>query len=147
MDQQEQGPASGLAPHLTIRGGNAAEAIEFYSRAFGGREIGRHMAEDGKRIMHAHLTVNGASLMLNDDFPEHGGAETAPPAGVTLHLQVDDADTWWDRAIEAGAIVPLPDRRPVLGRPLWPGRRPVRVHLVDRLAFEDVSAVASLSRA
>ena len=108
MDQQEQGPASGLAPHLTIRGGNAAEAIEFYSRAFGAREIGRHMAEDGKRIMHAHLTVNGASLMLNDDFPEHGGAETAPPAGVTLHLQVDDADTWWDRAIEAGAIVRLP---------------------------------------
>jgi len=108
MDQQEQGPASGLAPHLTIRGGNAAEAIEFYSRAFGGREIGRHMAEDGKRIMHAHLTVNGASLMLNDDFPEHGGAETAPPAGVTLHLQVDDADTWWDRAIEAGAIVRFP---------------------------------------
>jgi PhnB protein len=108
MDQQEQGPASGLAPHLTIRGGNAAEAIEFYSRAFGAREIGRHMAEDGKRIMHAHLTVNGASLMLNDDFPEHGGAETAPPAGVTLHLQVDDADTWWDRAIEAGAIVRFP---------------------------------------
>ena len=108
MDQQEQGPASGLAPHLTIRGGNAAEAIEFYSRAFGAREIGRHMAEDGKRIMHAHLTVNGASLMLNDDFPEHGGTETAPPAGVTLHLQVDDADTWWDRAIEAGAIVRFP---------------------------------------
>ena len=108
MDQDQQGPGSGLAPHLTVRDGNAAEAIEFYTRAFGAREIGRHMAEDGKRIMHAHLTVNGASLMLNDDFPEHGGAETAPPAGVTLHLQVDDADTWWDRAIEAGAIVRFP---------------------------------------
>jgi PhnB protein len=108
MDQDQQGPASGLAPHLTIRDGNAAEAVEFYTRAFGAREMMRHMAEDGKRIMHAHLELNGSSLMLNDDFPEHGGGEASPPAGVTLHLQVDDADKWWDRAIEAGAIVRFP---------------------------------------
>ena len=106
MDKDEQGPASGLTPHLTVRDGLAAEAIDFYGRAFGAREIGRHMAEDGKRIMHAHLELNGASLMLNDDFPEmRGGGEAHPPAGCTLHLQVDDADKWWDRAIEAGAIV------------------------------------------
>ena len=103
MDKDEQGPASGLTPHLTVRDNLAAEAIDFYGRAFGAREIGRHMAEDGKRIMHAHLELNGASLMLNDDFPEvRGGGEAHPPAGCTLHLQVDDADKWWDRAIEAG---------------------------------------------
>jgi len=96
-------------PHLTIRGGNAAEAIDFYCRAFGASDGGRHMSDDGKRIMHAHLTINGGALMLNDDFPEMaGGHEAAAPAGTTLHLQVDDADAWWDRAIEAGAIVRFP---------------------------------------
>jgi len=98
----------GVTPHLTIRGGNAAEAIDFYARAFGASESGRHMADDGKRIMHAHLNINGGALMLNDDFPEMSGHQAGPPSGTTLHLTVDDADAWWDRAIEAGAIVRFP---------------------------------------
>ena len=118
MAHDDAPPNSGLIPHLTIRDGNAAEAIAFYARAFGATESGRHMAEDGKRIMHAHLALNGAALMLNDDFPEmRGGGDTAPPSGVTLHLQVDDADKWWDRAIEAGAIVRFP-----LGDQFWGDR-------------------------
>ncbi|HUQ14406.1 MAG TPA: VOC family protein [Novosphingobium sp.] len=109
MDPNEQGPAGGLAPHLTIRDGKAGEAIDFYARAFGAKEIGRHMAEDGKRVMHAHLNLNGAALMLNDDFPEmRGGGDAPAPAGVTLHLQVDDADKWWNRATGAGASVRFP---------------------------------------
>jgi PhnB protein len=51
--------------------------------------------------MHAHLLINGGHLMLNDDFPEYGGA-AAPPGSVTLHLQVTDADAAWHRAIAAG---------------------------------------------
>jgi PhnB protein len=85
MEQHEQGPVGGVTAHLTIRDNRAADAIDFYSRAFGAEEIGRHMADDGNRIMHAHLNLNGASLMLNDDFPEYGGAAT-PPGSVTLHL-------------------------------------------------------------
>ena len=60
-------------------------------------------AEDGVRLMHAHLLVNGSSLMMHDDFPEYSGQAMAAPSGVTLHLQVDDADRWYDRAIAAGA--------------------------------------------
>jgi len=63
------------------------------------------LAEDGVRIMHAHLHVNGASLMLNDDFPEYrgpGATPEGPPAGTVLHLQVDDVDIWFDRAVAAG---------------------------------------------
>ena len=52
-----------------------------------------------------HLVVNGASLMLNDDFPEYRGMPSDPPGAFTLHLQVDDADAWFDRAVEAGAEV------------------------------------------
>jgi PhnB protein len=108
MEQSEQGPSGGITAHLTIRDGKASDAIDFYSRAFGAEEIGRHMADDGKRIMHAHLKLNGGSLMLNDDFPEFGHGEAGPPASVTLHLQVPDADAAWDKATGAGAAVRFP---------------------------------------
>lgn len=96
----------GVVPHLTIRDNRASEAIDFYARAFGATESGRHMAEDGKRILHAHLDLNGGPLMLNDDFPEMGGGQSSPPpAGVGLHIDVPDADAAWDRALAAGATV------------------------------------------
>ena len=108
MEQREQGPAGGITAHLTIRDNRAGDAIDFYRRAFGAEEIGRHMADDGKRIMHAHLKVNGGSLMLNDDFPEFGHGATGAPAAVTLHLQVPDADSAWNKALAAGAEVRFP---------------------------------------
>ena len=103
MEQHEQGPAGGITAHLTIRDNRASEAIDFYERAFGAEEIGRHLADDGKRVMHAHLKVNGGSLMLNDDFPEFGHGAAGAPAAVTLHLQVPDADSAWEKALAAGA--------------------------------------------
>jgi len=107
MDKNLQGPHSGVTAHLTIRDNRAAEAIDFYSKAFGAEELGRHMADDGKRVMHSHLSLNGGSLMLNDDFPEYGGA-ASPPGSFTLHLQVEDADVAWSRALEAGAKEKMP---------------------------------------
>jgi PhnB protein len=108
MDRNEQqGPTTGLTPHLSIGGGRAAEAIDFYKRAFGAEELLRHPADDGKRLLHAHLTINGASLMLADDFPEYTGREAGPPEGVTLHLQVTNADAAWQRAVDAGATVKM----------------------------------------
>ena len=105
MNQSEQGPSGGITAHLTIRDGKAAEAIDFYSRAFGAEEVGRHMADDGTRIMHAHLKINGGSLMLNDEFPEFMSAPATPPGSVVLHLQVPDADDAWKQALDAGADV------------------------------------------
>lgn len=81
------GPTTGLTPHLTIpsRGGEAA--VEFYGRAFGAALVRKMHAEDGERLMHAHLMINGASLMLHDEFPEYGHGADLTPVGVTLHLQ------------------------------------------------------------
>ena len=113
MDKHEQqGPISGVTPHLTIRDNKAAEAVDFYKAAFGAEEMIRMPAQDGKRLMHVHLKVNGGSLMMNDDFPEYRGGVSPEPASVTLHLQVEDADAWWERAIAAGATaaVPLADQ-------------------------------------
>lgn len=111
-DRSAQGPTTGVTPHLTIpsRGGQAA--IEFYTRAFGAVEVRHMLAEDGERLMHAHLTINGGSVMLNDEFPEMNGEQDIVPKGVTLHLQVDDADEWWKRALLAGGVplFPLADQ-------------------------------------
>jgi PhnB protein len=60
-------------------------------------------AEDGERLLHCHLRINGADLTMPEEFPEHGG-----PQGVTLHLAVDDADAWCERALAAGTTVKMP---------------------------------------
>jgi PhnB protein len=100
----EQGPSGGITPHITIRDRKAAEAIDFYRKAFGAQELMRHPTDDG-RLMHAHLKINGGSLMLHDDFPEHMGGPSQPAASFVLHLQVPDADAAWKRALDAGAEV------------------------------------------
>ncbi len=123
---ENQGPTTGVTPHLTILDRRGHEAVKFYKQAFAATEaMPPHlaggvpgmaggvpgMAEGDDRIMHAHLKVNGGSLMLNDAFPEftEGAADhQAIPAHTTLHLQVDDADAWFDRAVAAGATVSMP---------------------------------------
>ena len=108
MAHEDQGPSGGVTAHLTIRDNRAKEAVDFYKRAFGAESaMDPHMADDGERILHAHLLINGGHLMLNDDFPEYGGG-ASPPGSLTLHLQVSDADAAWDKAIEAGASERMP---------------------------------------
>jgi PhnB protein len=82
-----------------VRGAKAA--AEFYKRA---QEIARQPAQDGERFLHCHLRVNDGDLLMSDDFSEAGAPS---PAGVTLHLQVDDADSWWRRALDAGMNVKM----------------------------------------
>jgi PhnB protein len=105
MEREEQPDRSGgITPHITIRDRKAADAIEFYKRAFGAEELMRHPTDDG-RLMHASLKINGGHLMLNDDFPEHMGGPSQPPASFVLHLDVPDADAAWKTALDAGAEV------------------------------------------
>ena len=101
-------PLTGVTPYLSIpsRGGQAA--AEFYARAFGAVEVRRQVADDGERLVHAHLHINGGSVMLSDEFPEYNGEQDIAPKGVTIHLQVDDADEWWTRAMLAGAVPVFP---------------------------------------
>lgn len=110
MAENQHGPTTGLTPHLNIADRRCAEAIDFYKAAFGAEEMMRNAGDDG-RLMHAHLMVNGASLLLHDDYPEYVGEPMAPPSAVTLHLQVAAADSWYARAVSAGAtpVMPLAD--------------------------------------
>ena len=101
----DMGRIPGVTPYLTVNGGTAA--IAFYEAAFGAVVLFVKDAQDGHRIMHATLEINGGALMLSDNFTEFMG-EMTPPASVTLHLQVHDADVWWDRAVAAGATIRMP---------------------------------------
>ena len=105
MSDQQRGPAGGLSVYITVDGAAAASA--FYEKAFGAKELFRQLADDGKRLLHCHLQINGGSLMMSDWFPEWG-MEKKPPQAYTLHLQVDDVDAWWKRATEAGCTVAMP---------------------------------------
>jgi PhnB protein len=117
MTDIPRAPSQGVIPHLNVKG--AKKAIEFYKRAFGAEEVFAAPADDGERLLHAQLSINnGGVLMLHDDFPEYrGGAAEPPPAGVVLHLQVDDSDTWFERAVKAGASVVMP-----IGDQFWGDR-------------------------
>jgi len=100
-------PVSGVTPFLTIRERRSAEALAFYARAFAAQIMERNVAEDGQRLMQASLRINGGWIMLSDEFPEWRGHAEPPPQGVTLHLQVDDADRWAERAVAAGALLTM----------------------------------------
>jgi PhnB protein len=98
----------GVIPALSFDG-QAAEAASFYSRAFGAQEVARMPFEDdGQRLMHVALAINGGGLMMSDCV--RPGEAPARPAGFTLQLVVGEADgdAWWSRAVEAGCKVVMP---------------------------------------
>jgi len=103
---RDERPTTGVTPHFFITGNRAAEALDFYQRAFAAEVTSRHPAPDGKRLMHAALRINHGWVMLCDEFHEYGHV-IPPPGSVFLHLQVDDADAWYNRALEAGCTVAL----------------------------------------
>ena len=96
-----------LTPHIVVKG--AAQAIDFYKKAFGAEEINRAALPDGS-IIHALLRVGDSMLMLNDEFPQMNamGPTSIGGTAVTLHLYVQDADKAWQRAVQAGAKVKMP---------------------------------------
>jgi PhnB protein len=105
MAEHDQTASHGVVPHLALE--KAGDAIDFYKSAFAAEEVTRALHDDGQRIMHAHLTINGGPFMLNDIFPEFGMSRTASPNYV-MHLHVDDPDAWFNRAVEAGCEIAFP---------------------------------------
>jgi PhnB protein len=99
-----------IIAHLVVRG--AAEAIEFYKKAFGAVEQMRLPTPDGK-IMHACLKIGDSSFFLCDEFPHAGDGCCKSPQSlggscVTLHLNVEDTDSVFARAVGAGAKATMP---------------------------------------
>ena len=93
-----------VTPYLAIKG--AADAIEFYKKAFGAKEIMR-MPGPGGAIGHAEIRIGDSKIMMADEYaaleflsPKARGGTT-----VTIHLYVKDVDAVVARASAAGAKV------------------------------------------
>jgi PhnB protein len=87
-----------VTPALCLKG--AAEAIEFYQRAFGAEEQARLLGPNGA-VVHAEVKI-GSSIVIVAD------AIMSPPTQASCHIYVEDADAWWRRATAAGAQVVMP---------------------------------------
>ena len=92
---------------------DAASAIEFYRTVFGATELVR-LAEQSGKVMHAELRINGAPLMLADEFPDMGYRSPQSIGGspVSILLYVNDVDSQFKKAIAAGAkeMMPVQDQ-------------------------------------
>lgn len=93
---------TGIAPYICVRG--AGEAIDFYIAAFGAVEEFRLTEPEG-RVGHAQLLIGDSVLMISDEYPDFGARAPAAFGGspVSLHLDVEDCDAAFTRAVAAGA--------------------------------------------
>ena len=92
-----------VTPYLIIDG--AADAIEFYKKAFGAKEVLRMPM--GDRIGHAEILIGDSHVMLADEFPERDIRGPKARGGITASLMIylTDVDTAFQRALDAGAKV------------------------------------------
>jgi len=116
-------------PCLTVDGVECA--IAFYQAAFSAGELTRQTSADGTVVLHATIKIGNSTIALNQASVERGVYSPASigAASGQIHLYIDDVDTAWARALEAGAIEHTPlfdaywgDRTGVLADPnghLW----------------------------
>ena len=95
-----------LTPYLAVD--DAAQAIEYYKKAFGAKERMRMDAPEGK-IGHAELEIGDSVVMLSDPFPQ---ASTRPPkelggTSASVFMYVEDVDAVVKQAVDAGATVTM----------------------------------------
>ncbi len=93
-----------LTPYLAVE--DAAQAIEYYKKAFGAKERMRMHAPDGK-IGHAELEIGDAMVMVSDPFPQ---SSTRPPkelggTSASVFMYVEDVDATVKQAVDEGATV------------------------------------------
>ncbi len=98
----ERPQMAGVIPHLICR--DAKAAIDFYKKAFGAQEMFALPDKQGK-LMHGSVLINGAMVMLMDEYPDYGARSPLMIGGsaVVLHMQVPDVDQSYKKAIDAGA--------------------------------------------
>ena len=96
-----------VTPYLCCEG--AADALDFYAKAFNAQELYRLEMPDGK-LGHAEMRIGDTRLMLSDEWPEGDILSPKQRGGATtsFSIEVDDTaglDALWAQALGAGATV------------------------------------------
>lgn len=96
-----------LTPYVYVK--DAAEAIEFYKKAFAATETVR-MPGPGGKIMHAEVKIGNSILMLADENPEQHALSPQTRGGSTgsVMFYTDDVDAVFNNAVAAGAMAAMP---------------------------------------
>ena len=84
-----------VSPYLIVDG--ADRTIEFLKIVFGAAEL-RRFTDAAGNIMHAEVRIDDTVVMMAD------GSEDWPPIRSYVHIYVNDVDTIYKRALEAGGI-------------------------------------------
>jgi uncharacterized glyoxalase superfamily protein PhnB len=95
----------GVVPYLSVDG--VLKALEFYKRAFGAELAAMQPPDEKGRTMHAHVYINGSSVMLSDFYPEHGHPKVEPQ-GFSIVILTQNIDADYQRAVDAGAKAIMP---------------------------------------
>ena len=102
-----------VTAHLLLD--NAAQAIEWYKKAFSAEEIGRHLGPDGK-IMHAELKIGDSRIIMNDvmhgmkgpkgtaGLPRRSGCMSTTPTRCSIARSAPARACRYRWAISSGAI-------------------------------------------
>ena len=96
-----------VTPYLIVRG--AAQALDFYKKAFGARELFRFPMPDGQ-IGHAEIRIGDSNIMLADEPQDpthqqigHKAPKSLGGSSVGIMLYVEDVDAVAKQAVAAGA--------------------------------------------
>jgi PhnB protein len=97
-----------LTPYLYFD--DAAKAIDWYTKAFGAKELMRMPGEGGKGVGHAEIQIGDSHVMMAD-LPDHSPKQVGKVTSSFL-LYIEDVDAAFKRAIDAGAkeLQPLEDK-------------------------------------
>ena len=90
-----------VTPYIIVDG--AAEAIRYYERAFGARQV--ELLPMGDKVAHAEIMIGDSHVMLSDEWPDMGllGPRNRGGATASLMVYLEDVDSAFRRALDAGA--------------------------------------------
>jgi PhnB protein len=102
--------------NVCLRVGHAAEALQYYCKAFGGKVRMRLDMPDG-RIGHSEIAIGKGLIMVSDEYPEMNmvGPITVGSVCSTIQIYVKDVDATVDRAVKAGGKILRPARNEFYG--------------------------------
>lgn len=97
---------STVTPFLTVK--DVRKAVEFYKKAFNAEEIS--VLEIDGHVMHGQIRIGNSTIYMGEECAEMNklSAEARGFATGSLYLYVDDADTAFAQAVDAGCKVVMP---------------------------------------
>ncbi len=133
-----------VQPYLMLK--NCADAITFYTKAFGAKEKFRMPNAQG-RIGHAEVEIGDSTIMMADEAPEMDALSVEHFGGspISLLIYTENCDAMYSQALAAGgkslrepADQPYGDRmsgvRDPFGYKWW-----IATHIKD-VSFENMAA-------